>query len=149
MDRLCFGCICLQGRPVPSHLVHWYIAQMQPPMADKLEEFLALCGSLRDQEEAVTQHAQQLLKVNEMLLEAVANNSCSDARAVIRHVCLQIWCVLSTLRNILHHCRCSRRCVVTCQQPQTLLHQPARLTMSWPSCFRDVQGNSTKLKCAR
>ncbi len=69
-------------------------------MADKLDQFLVLSRSLRDQEEVVTQSAQQLLKVSEILLEAVANNSCSDARAVIRHVCQQHRCVLCTLRIV-------------------------------------------------
>ena len=46
---------------------------MQPPMADKSEEFLALSRSLGDQEEVVTQYAQQLLRVNKMSLAAVAS----------------------------------------------------------------------------
>ena len=102
MDRPCSEHTCLQGRPVPSQLVHSYIAQMQPPMTDKLGEFFPLSGSLkdRDREEVVTQSAQQLLKVNKMLLEAITSSSCSDARAAIRHVCQQHRCVLCTLRII-------------------------------------------------
>ncbi len=64
VHKLCSGWSCLQGCPVPCHLLHWYVAQMQPPMEDKLEEFLALSRSIGDQEEAVTECAQQLLKVN-------------------------------------------------------------------------------------
>jgi len=87
---------------VPSQLVHWYIAQMQPPMTDKLGEFLALSGSLRDRdrEEVVTQSAQHLLKVHETFLEAVTSSSCSGARAVIRHACQQNRCVLCTQRIV-------------------------------------------------
>ena len=62
----------LQGRPVPCDLVHWYVAQMQPPIKDKLEEFLALSKSIVDQETAVTERAQQLLKVNEFSFRTAA-----------------------------------------------------------------------------
>ncbi len=65
MHKLCSGWSCLQGRPVPCHLVHWYVAQMQPAMADALEEFLALSKNIGDQEEIVIECAQQLLKVND------------------------------------------------------------------------------------
>lgn len=73
MHKLCSGWPCLQGRPVPCHLVHWYVAQMQPPMDGNLEEFLALSSSIGDQQEAVTNCAQQLLKVNQFSLCTVAS----------------------------------------------------------------------------
>ncbi len=73
VHKLCSGLSLLQGRPVPCDLVHWYVAQMQPPMKDKLEEFLALSKSIGDQEKAVTERAQQLLKVNEFSFRTAAS----------------------------------------------------------------------------
>lgn len=58
------GCSRLQGRPVPCRLVHWHVAEMQPPMVDSLDKLLELSRSVGDQEAAVNQHAQQLLEVS-------------------------------------------------------------------------------------
>ena len=53
----------LQGGPVPRRLVHWHVAEMQPPMVDKLDKLLALSRSVGVQEGAVNQYSQQLLEV--------------------------------------------------------------------------------------
>lgn len=57
----------LQGRPVPCHLVHWYVAEMQPPMI-QLEELLAMSQRVSDQERLINQNAQQVLKVDKGLM---------------------------------------------------------------------------------
>lgn len=63
---------CLQGRAVPCHFTHWYVAKMQPPMT-QLDELLARCQSIGAQEGLICQNAQQLLKVNMSLLTAVVH----------------------------------------------------------------------------
>ncbi|KAL3140702.1 hypothetical protein ABBQ32_005258 [Trebouxia sp. C0010 RCD-2024] len=72
----------LQSRPVPCRLVHWHVADMQPPMVDNLDKLVALSRSVSDQEGAVNQYAQQLLEMQEVL--ATDLTAVSDSAAAAR-----------------------------------------------------------------
>ena len=87
---------CLQGRSVPCQAVHWHVAHMQPPMANsRLDDLLASCRSVADQEQAVSQDARQVLEVSGTVLQATETSwisVCGQKRLVCRN-CFRLTCI--------------------------------------------------------